>query len=185
MAQGPVLILSASVPAQHKLHTPGGEDIPHSHVSQCADIPYLLQHRCNGRRELERSSPQTLTLVCETLERHNHRAWDVFIASLAYILCWQICWRYIPVLIMWDDFVFIPSGCCQVWARSAVIFYSRVSVSGSPPQLSHYINHIVRQSSVNSSEILLETVKSKISFFFFFTVLDKKMPAKCLEFSCF
>lgn len=170
MAQGPVLILSASVPAQHKLHTPGGEDIPHSHVSQGADIPYLLQHRCNGRRELERSSPQTLTLVCEILERHNHRAWDVFIASLAYILCWQICWRYIPVLIMWDDFVFIPSGCCQVWARSAVIFYSRVSVSGSPPTaLSLHKPH----SEAIICQFLRDLVRNcqeQDIFFFFFTV---------------
>ncbi len=51
----------------------------HSHVSLGADIPYLLQHRCNGRRELERSSPQTLTLVCETLERCNHRAYGMYL----------------------------------------------------------------------------------------------------------
>lgn len=79
MDQGPVLILSTSVPAQHKLHMPGGEDIPHSHVSRGADIPYLLQHRRNGRRELERSSPQTLALVCETLERRNHRAYGMYL----------------------------------------------------------------------------------------------------------
>lgn len=79
MDQGPVLILSSSVPAQHKLHMPGGEDIPHSHVSQGADIPYLLQHHCNGRRELERSSPQTHTLVCEMLERRNHKAYGIYL----------------------------------------------------------------------------------------------------------
>jgi len=79
MDQGPVLILSAFVPTQHELHMPGGEDIPHSHISQGADIPYLLQHHCNGRRELERSSPHTPTLVCETLERRNHRAYGMYL----------------------------------------------------------------------------------------------------------
>lgn len=59
MDQSPILILPAPVPSQ-QLHMPGGEDIPHSHVSQAADIPHISYSNTlidEGERELWISFP--------------------------------------------------------------------------------------------------------------------------------